>query len=99
MQTFQIPPIELETDGAHGRYVIHFPNGMEAEMTFMRSNGVMAIDHTLVPPALEGRGIAAKLVERAVADARAEKFKIQPICSYVVVAFQRHKHDWADVAA
>lgn len=93
-------PIEKEEAGSRGRYVINFPNGMEAEMTFMRGAGnTMVIDHTLVPPALEGRGIAARLVDRAVADARAEGFKIQPVCSYVVVQFQRHKKDWADVAA
>jgi len=67
-------------------------------MTFTRANGVMTIDHTGVPPALEGRGIAAALVQRAVADARAEKFKIAPLCSYVAAQFHRHK-DWADLLA
>jgi predicted GNAT family acetyltransferase len=90
--------IELETNGGRGRYVIHFDGGLEAEMTFTRAGGLMTIDHTGVPPALEGRGIAAALVARAVADARTERFKINPQCSYVAAQFQRRK-DWADLLA
>ena len=90
--------IQLEERAGQGRYFIEFPGGLEAEMTFARHDGVMAIDHTGVPPALEGRGIAAALVQRAIDDARRDKFKIRPICSYVVVAFQRHK-EWADLLA
>jgi predicted GNAT family acetyltransferase len=61
-------------------------------------SGIRIADHTLVPRELEGRGIAARLVERLIADARAEGFKILPTCSYVVVAFKRHP-EWADVHA
>jgi predicted GNAT family acetyltransferase len=62
------------------------------------SGGVKVADHTLVPPEIGNRGVAARLVERMVADAKAEGFKIQPLCSYVVVAFQRHP-EWAEVHA
>ena len=65
---------------------------------FDAKDGVKAADHTLVPPEIGGRGIAAKLVERMVADARADGFRIQPLCSYVAVAFQRHP-EWADLRA
>jgi len=84
--------------GPRGRYVIALPGGMEAEMTYHLARGVMTIDHTLVPPALEGRGIAAQLVNRAIEDARREGFKIVPECSYVAAQFQRHK-EWADLLA
>ncbi|MEO6092244.1 MAG: GNAT family N-acetyltransferase [Novosphingobium sp.] len=57
-----------------------------------------AAEHTLVPPPIGNRGIAARLVEEMVADARREGFKILPLCSYVVAAFRRHP-DWADVQA
>ena len=88
--------IVLESHGARGRYVTRFEGGLEAEMTFTRSAGLMTIDHTGVPPALEGRGVAAALVQRAIADARTGGFKIKPLCSYVAAQFQRHK-DWADL--
>ena len=37
-------------------------------------------------------------VERMVADARREGFRIRPVCPFVVTLFKRHP-DWADVHA
>ena len=54
--------------------------------------------HTLVPRAIGGRGVAAKLVEALIADARAEGFRIVPACSYVEAMFRRHP-DWAELRA
>lgn len=91
--------ITRHEDGDRGEYRAHVPGSDEiGRLTWVERGGARVADHTLVPPALEGRGIAARLVERMVADARAEGFKIQPQCSYVVVAFKRHP-DWADVQA
>ena len=59
---------------------------------------MLVADHTLVPPEFEGRGIAAKLVEALVADAREEGNTIVPQCSYVEAAFRRHP-EWADLRA
>lgn len=52
--------------------------------------------HTFVHPALEGRGIAAQLVEPALAWARAEGLKVDPVCSYVRVYIKRHPQ-WEDL--
>jgi predicted GNAT family acetyltransferase len=91
--------IKLEQNGARGRYVIAFADGLEAEMTFRRDGGVMTIDHTGVPHEHEGQGVAAQLVQRAIADARGGGFKIRPQCSYVVAHAQRHPKDWEGVLA
>lgn len=90
----------LREDGAtRGRYVIHLAPGFEAEMTFSTGqDGTITIDHTGVPREYEGRGIAAKLVNKAIADAREQGFKIMPVCSYVVAQFRRHP-EWADLHA
>lgn len=61
-------------------------------------DGVRVAEHTLVPPAIGGRGVAARLVEAMIADAREQGFRIRPACSYVAVAFDRHP-DWADLRA
>lgn len=51
---------------------------------------VMEITHTGVPPAVEGRGIAACLVAAALAHARANGWKVRPVCSYVQAYMRRH---------
>jgi uncharacterized protein len=91
--------IALEQDGPRGRYVIVLPDGQKAEMTFVQQDGVMTIDHTGVPPDHEGQGVARFLLDRAIADARAQNIKIRPRCSYVVAQFARHAKEWADVLA
>jgi predicted GNAT family acetyltransferase len=91
--------ITCHENGDHGEYRAHVPDSDHiGRLTWTASGDTRTADHTLVPPAIEGRGIAARLVERMVADARTEGFKIQPLCSYVVVAFKRHP-EWADVKA
>jgi predicted GNAT family acetyltransferase len=91
--------IQREDGPTRGRYVIHLTPGQEAEMTFRKAdNGTITIDHTGVPPQFEGRGIAARLVNRAIADAREQGFKIVPVCSYVAAQFRRHP-EWADLRA
>jgi predicted GNAT family acetyltransferase len=90
------PQIEREVTETRGRYVIRFPEG-EAELTWsiLTPDKVIA-DHTFVPEALAGRGIARQLLDRLLSDARAEGFRIMPLCPYVNA--QRKKHpDWADL--
>lgn len=91
--------VQREDGPTRGRYVIHLAPGYDAEMTFRKqADGTIIIDHTGVPPEYEGRGIAARLVKRAIEDAREQGFKITPVCSYVVAQFRRHP-EWADLRA
>jgi uncharacterized protein len=91
--------VEREDEGGSGRYVVYLPGGAEGEMTYRKvRDGVIAIDHTGVPPEFRGQGIAEQLVLRAIADARAERFTIVPLCSYVAAQFRRHP-DWSDLRA
>ena len=87
--------------GRAGEYRIQIPDvATPARLTWIARTGphgaVRVAEHTLVPPALEGRGLARELVEALVADARALSFRIVPQCSYVAAQFARHP-DWADL--
>ena len=86
-----------------GEYHAHVPGAQAiGRLTWVRrddpAGAVRVADHTLVPPAIGGRGVAARLVEALVADARAEGFRIDPTCSYVEAQFRRHP-DWAELRA
>lgn len=69
----------------------------EAELTFSRVNPTLVIaDHTFAPDSMRGMGVARALVERLVADARSEGFRIIPLCPYVKAQYARNP-DWSDV--
>jgi uncharacterized protein len=92
--------ITRHDQGARGEYHAAVP-GSEAigRLTYQRrGDDVLVADHTLVPPEIGGRGVAARLVEALIADARAEGNRIVPQCSYVEAAFRRHP-EWADLRA
>nr|WP_250157574.1 GNAT family N-acetyltransferase [Tianweitania aestuarii] len=76
------------------------PDGGEAELTLVKTSPTQWIaTHTFVPPANRGGDLAAKLVDRLVADARQEGVKIRATCWYVAGAFKRHADEWEDVRA
>jgi predicted GNAT family acetyltransferase len=91
--------ITRHDQGARGEYHAAVP-GSEAigRLTYQRRGDVLVADHTLVPPEIGGRGVAARLVEALIADAREEGNKIVPQCSYVEALFRRHP-EWADLRA
>jgi 8-oxo-dGTP pyrophosphatase MutT (NUDIX family)/predicted GNAT family acetyltransferase len=90
--------IRVEESSKKGRFFVDLGDGYEAEMTYVRNENQMIIDHTGVPKPFEGKGIAAHLVFAGVDFARQNNRKIVPVCSYAVLQFKRHK-EWADVLA
>ena len=89
--------------GQGGKYIAHL-EGEDAKGTLEWEPGdevdgkeVRIATHTLVPEAIGGRGVAAELVERLVADARKQDFLILPDCSYVAKKFE--ENDWDAVRA
>ncbi|MCU0967610.1 MAG: N-acetyltransferase [Rubrivivax sp.] len=79
--------------------VVHRPEAsrFEAELAgalavcaYRRQGDTLLMTHTEVPPAFEGRGIAAALVCAALDWARAEGLRVRPLCSYVAVYMRRH---------
>lgn len=71
-------------------------DGHEAELVYRRQNGSLVIDHTGVPEAIGGRGIAGQLVKAALDYARAEGLRVVPACSYAAAYIQRHP-EYADL--
>lgn len=89
-----------ELQAGRGRYVARVEGfAGEAELAFSRANpSIVIADHTVTPPAMRGQGVATALVERLIADARAEGLRIVPLCSFVKAQFDQHP-EWADLRA
>ncbi len=92
--------ITHQDHGSSGRYVATIAGSEHTGHLdwVSRGEGVRAATHTIVPPPIGGRGVAAKLVDALVADAREQGFRIDPQCSYVEALFRRHK-EWQDLLA
>lgn len=88
--------IHEQIDGSKGRWSIHHPEGA-AEMTFsIASDSLRIVDHTQVPVSLRGKGYAHALYRHMVDQARAQGFKVVPLCPYVSAQMARNPQD-ADV--
>lgn len=89
--------ITREDSEQGGRYVARIEGAAgEGELSYRRTSpGTVVANHTGVPPTLQGKGIAAHLVEHLVADAKAEGFRIVPACSYVAAQLRRHP-EWTE---
>jgi uncharacterized protein len=85
-----------EVTGSKGRYLIR-KDGAEAQMTYSITSPMLVIaDHTEVPEAFRGTGAGLAMLTQFVADARAEGFKIMPLCPFVNATRKKHP-EWADV--
>lgn len=73
-------------------------DGLLCVMDYVLDGKTAAFTHTGVPPALEGRGIAADLVRCALETARQQGWQVLPRCSYVAAYLQRHP-EYGDVLA
>ncbi len=76
-------------DAAHRRFRADV-DGQACVVDYQLMGTVMHTLHTEVPPALRGRGLAAALVQQALAHARSQGWRVRPVCSYVQAYMQRH---------
>jgi predicted GNAT family acetyltransferase len=79
-----------------GRFVIN-QGGDEAELTYSITTPTLIIaDHTGVPDSFRGTGAGLALLQALVAAARADGFKVVPLCPFVNATRKKHP-EWADV--
>lgn len=75
-------------EAAH-RFEMHIDGHMAYEV-FERFPGGIAYLHTIVPKALEGRGVASRLVKYILDDAAENGLKVRPDCPFVKAYIDKH---------
>lgn len=80
---------EVIRNDAEGRYELEV-DGLLAISAFRMDGEVITFTHTKVPEALEGRGIASRLVSGALADVRRRRQRVVPRCPFVHAYMDRH---------
>lgn len=85
--------IEVVDRPGAGRYEVHVDGAVAGYADRTVRDGVMVLPHTVVDPRFRGRGLAARLVRRALDDARAQGLRVSPLCWYVAEYVQAHPED------
>jgi len=65
-------------------------DGLRALLTYRRFPDRIVFNHIEVPPPVESKGLAAKLTRTALDFARANHFRVVPLCPYVAAFIRRH---------
>lgn len=73
-------------------------DGHLARAEYAIEGDVITFTHTIVPPALEGRGIASRLIRHGLSEARARGLRVVPQCPFVAAYIRKHP-EWADLLA
>jgi predicted GNAT family acetyltransferase len=83
-------PLIVRHNAARRRYELQV-GGELAVCDYDLDGDRMVFTHTLVPPALRGRGLAERLVRAGLATAQEEHRQVVPACSYVAAFIARHR--------
>jgi uncharacterized protein len=81
--------IQRDEHGRKGAFFIDENGEWIAELTYVRDNGTMTIDHTEIDEKLRGEGIGQDLVKSAVEYAREQGLKIKADCPYAKKVIDR----------
>lgn len=92
--------IEHQLNGSKGRFVA-IEDGTElGEMTYsVAGPDKIIVDHTEGFPGSEGKGVGLKLLDAAIAHARASSLRILPLCPFARKMMDRRKDEYTDVRA
>lgn len=72
--------IDIRHDAARRRFEATV-DAQVSHLDYVQEGEALRMHHTEVPAALEGRGIASRLVQFAFDHARSEHLKVAPACS------------------
>lgn len=82
--------ISISCDDEQHRYQARVGNVVAGYCEYRRSGGVIALNHTVVSPEFEGRGVGSALAARALDDARSRGLRVQPACRFIAAYIARH---------
>jgi predicted GNAT family acetyltransferase len=80
---------EVSNNEARHRYELS-EAGETAFAVYQVEGNRVLFTHTVVPEALEGKGVGSRLVAAALDDVRARRLKAVPLCAFVEHYFDKH---------
>ena len=92
-----IDDLNVEHNAEARRFEIHYGDDMARLEYHLRAPN-MVYTHTVVPPSLEGHGIAGRLAKEALDYARDRGLSVVPLCQYVADYIDKHP-EYAELVA
>lgn len=83
-------PITITNNQTKHRYETTFPDGSHVFISYEWLQGKLALMHTFVPKAHEGKGIASSLAKHVLDEARTLNKRVLPYCPYIQTYLKRH---------
>ncbi len=84
-----IDQIQVSHNPAENRFETLI-DGKLSKLDYFQNGNQFVITHVGVHPSLRGQGVAGKIVESALAYARANSLRVVPMCSYAAAYIRRH---------
>jgi len=75
------------------RYELVVDGQLAGSIRYRRQPGALALVHTEIEPAFEGRGLGKRLIGGALADIRSRGLHLVPVCLSVRAYLDRHPED------
>ena len=85
---------DVRDDPDTRRYALEI-DGQTAVVTYNLVAGGLMVTETLVPEALEGRGVASRLARHVLADVKQRGLVILPVCPFFAAYLQKHP-EWGE---
>jgi predicted GNAT family acetyltransferase len=83
-------------NAAKSRYELHVGGELAGFISYRRGGEVIDLLHTEVDPKFQGSGLAGRLAQETLDDARARHLAVLPTCPFIRSWIRRHP-DYADL--
>ena len=81
--------VEVRNNEAAGRFEVERGGEVAFAESRLLASGIL-FPHTLVPEAMEGRGVGSALAREALGFARERGLKVMPVCTFIAGYIKRH---------
>jgi len=82
---------EVVEDKEQSRYEVHQDGETVAIADYVKGPGTVSFTHTETFDGHKGQGLAGRMIDRALRDARAEELAVVPFCSFVSDYIAQHE--------
>jgi uncharacterized protein len=79
------------------RYEVRVDDELAGFAEYRRRPGLIAFTHTLIDPRFEGQGLASRLVQTALSEARDAGLAVLPFCPFVRGYIAGHRDAYLDL--